>query len=274
MKLRNLLPYYIAHQFFEYNSKYIEWITKGYDEQIKISLLNKDYLMNELNLIYYMSINHKRTSIIDFFEENKIKINKTKKVFVYEAAKMNYEQIVNYYLLNKRPNKKSKFLFLLLQIATLHNSEQVVETLLKYGVDFKQDNYYCVREILTANNFELFKLYHKYGLDINKQQYLFKAILNDNYEWFMYITNNGFEINKDNKDVIYNLIAFNGSINIMNQEQSYFIKEKETMLKASRYNPLAKKWFENYYKKVDFYNKIEQKLPPKQNQVSKKVVKI
>lgn len=274
MKLKNFLPYYIAHQFFEYHSKYIEWITKGYDEQIKTSLLNKDYLMNELDIIYYMSINHKRTNIIKFFEDKKIPINHNKKVFVYESAKMNYPHIVSNYLHNKKPNKKNKFLFLLLKIATLHNSKDVVEVLLKYGIDFKQDNYYCVREILTANNFELFKIYHQYGLDIKKQHYLFKAILNDNHEWFQYILNNGFEINENNKNVIYNLMGFNGSVNIMNHEKSYFIKEKDIMLNASRYNPLAKQWLENYYKKVDFYNKIESKLPMKEKQASKKVIKI
>lgn len=274
MKLKNLLPYYIAHQFFEYNSKYMEWITKGYDEQIKKSLLEKDYLMNELEMIYYMSINHKRTNIINFFEEKQIPVNKTKKVFVYEAAKMNYPALVNNYLLTNKPKIKNKFLLLLLKIATLHNSKEVVEVLLKYKVDFTQDNYYCIRELLSANNFDLFKLFHEYGLDIKKQQYLFKAILNDNYEWFIYILNNGFEINEQNKEIIYNLIGFNASINILEQEKSLFIRQKELMLTSSRYNPLSKQWFENFYKKVDFYNKIENRLPAKENTSIKKVVKI
>lgn len=274
MNLKNLIPYYVAHQFFEYNSKYIEWIRKGYTKQIKKSLLEKDYYLSELDIIYYWSINHKQTEIINFFEEQKIKINKQKREFVFESAKMNYSAIVKEYLEKKTPSTKNKFLFLLLKIATTYNAQETVEELLQYGIDFKQDNYSAVRIVLNNSNFELFKLYHKYGLNINKNEYMYKAIIKDNKEWFEYLINNGFEINDNNKDIIYTLIAFNGSLNIIEEEKTNIINEKELMFTASRYNPLTKKWLEGFYKKIDFYKKLEEKMPPKNIKIQKKVNKI
>lgn len=274
MKLKNLIPYSIAHQIFEYESKYITSIMKGYNTEIKKNILNNDYYLGELDIIYYMAINHKRTEIIDFFEINKIKINKIKKVFVYESAKMNYHKIVEAYLVKKNPNNKSKFLFLLLEIATLHVSYETVELLLNYGVDFKQKHYACIRTILSSNNFELFKIFHKYGLDIKKNEYIFTAILKDNKEWFKYLLNNGFEINNTNKNIIYNFLGFNGSLNIINEEKYRFIDEKKIMLNASNYNPISKKWFETFYKKVDFYLKLDKKLLNKEIIVKSKINKI
>lgn len=274
MKLKKIIPYFIAHQFCQYESQYINLIIKGYSEEIKKNLLSNNYYFGELDILYYMAINYQRTDIINFFKESHIKINRIKKVFVYESAKMNYPEIIEEYLKNKKPNKKSKFLFLLLKIATLHSSYNAVTLLLKYGVDYTQDSYYCVRTILNASNFDLFKLFHEYGLDINKKEYLFTAILKDNKEWFNYLIQNGFIIDEINKDIIYNFLGFNGSINIIEMEKSNFINEKELMIKSSEYNPLAKKWFLLFYKKVDFYKKVENKLISKNLIESKKIIKI
>lgn len=274
MILKNIIPYYIAHQFFEYNSKYIDLIRKGYLEEVKKSIIENDFYLNELNIVYYWSINYKQTEILKFFDEKKIKINKQKKEFVYESAKMNNVEIVKEYLYKKKPSEKNKFLFLLLKIATLHNSKETVEILLKYGTDFKQENYTVIREVLFSNNFELFKLYHKYGLDINKDEYIYRAVLKDNKDWFYYLINHGFEINQKNKEKIYTLMGFNGSIQIIEEEKNNIIYDKELMLNSSRYNPLAKKWLESFYKKVDFYKKLEEKLPPKEKIENKKIKKL
>ena len=274
MKLKNIIPYWIAHQFWEYNSIYITSIIKGYNNDIKNNLLGKNYFLGELDIVYYMAINHRRTDIIDFFEHNKSTFNNIKKLFVYESAKMNYPLIVEKYLNIKKPNKNNRFLFLLLEIATLHASYEVVEILLKYGLDFKQKNYSCIRTVVSSGNFELFKLYHKYNLNIKKNEYIFTAILKDNQAWFNYILQNGFEINESNKEVIYNFLGFNGSINIIEQEKMNLMKEKDLMLKASYYNPISKKWCDKFYKKVDFYNKLDNKFENKENLKNKKVNKI
>lgn len=274
MKLKNIIPIFIAHQLFEYQSKYIPLLIKGFDNQIKEGIKNKDYYSNELNIIYYHAINHKRTDIIEYFEENKIHINFLKKEFIYEAAKMNYPHILKNYLSKKNPHKKSKFLSLLLEIATLHSSIETVELLLNYGVDFKADHYSCVRTVLSANNFELFKIFHKYGLEINKNEYMFSAITKDNKEWFLYLLQNGFIIDNNNKDLIYGFMSFSGSLKIIEEEKSNLINEKELLFKASHYIPLSKKWLDNFYKKVDFYKQLEIKLSPKDGEKSQKVKKI
>lgn len=274
MKFKNFIPYFIPHQFFQYNSHYIIPIIKGYNKDIEKKLLENDYYLGELDILYYMAINHKRITIIDFFENNNIKINKIKKLFVYESSKMNYPAILEEYLLKKKPNKKSKFLFLLLKTATIHDSFDTVELLLKYGVDFTQDHYYCVRTILNASNFDLFKLFHKYGLNIRKNEYLFTAIIKDNKDWFNYLIQNGFIIDETNKDIIYNFLGFSGSLNIIEEEKANLIHEKELMFKSSQYNPLAQKWFQSFYKKVDFYNMLENKLNNKLPLKNKKVGKI
>lgn len=187
---------------------------------------------------------------------------------------MNYSHIVKEYLHKKKPNKKNRFIFLLLKIATYYNSKETVEELLKYGVDFKRENYTVIRDLLLNSNFELFKLYHKYGLDIKKNEYMFKAILKDNVEWFQYLLDNGFEINETNKDTIYTLIGFNGSLNILDEERNNIINSSELMLTSSQYNPLAKRWLENFYKKVDFYKKLEENMPKKEVKKTSKVNKI
>lgn len=274
MKLKNLIPIFVAHQLFEYQSKYIVMLIKGYDNEVKKGILEKDYYLDELSIIYYRAINNKRTDIINFFSEKKINLNVNKKEFIYEAAKMNYYQLVDNYLKIKKPNKNSKFVSLLLEISTLHSSNETVEILLKYNIDFKKNNYSCIRTVLSNNNFELFKIYHKYGLNINKNEYLFSAISKDNRDWFLYLIQNGFEINQDNKDVIYSFISFSGSLKIIEEEKLNIINEKELMFKASNYIPLSKKWLENFYKKIDFYKELDEKFLPKEIKKSKKVKKI
>lgn len=267
MKFKNTIPYIFANQILGYNSIYIKMMNMSFNNEIKENLNNNNYYQGEVDLILYLAINHKNLDIIHFIYEKFPKINKYKKEFIYEASKMNINFIVEDYLKTNPKNKK--FLFKLLDIATLHSCKEVVLSLLKYGVDFHQEDNICLRTILKAGNFDLFKIYHQIGLDINKKEYLFASIQKDNVDWFQYIINNGFEINEENKNVILNFIGFCGSLNIIKNNQSLFIDEKELMLKSIIYNPLGKQFLDKFYEKVDFYKKIDTKLEKKENTKTK-----
>ena len=236
--------------------------------------MSKDYYYGELDIIYYMALNHKRAETLDFFDVQGIKINKLKKMFVYESAKTNNYKIVKNYLEKRKPNKKNKFLFLLLKIATIHSSFETVEALLEYGVSFKQGNYYCIRMVIKNGKFNLFKLFHKYGLDINKNEYLFAAILKDDKDWFNYMIAKGFEINDKNSEAIYNFLGFKAALSIINEQLPNLTDKEDLMRKSCNYNPLMKKWGREFYSKVAFYNKLNKSLESKTTNIEKKVKKI
>lgn len=267
MNTKNIIPLFLAHQLGEYESKYNLLFIRGFTIEIKNNLLKRDYYWGELEVIYYDAINKKNKEIIQFMDET-LSFNKMKKFIIYEAAKMNFPQIVQNYLNVTKPSKKSKFLFLLLEISTLHSSFEIVDLLLQYGVDFKKKDYSCIRTVLENGNFKMFKLFHKYKLDINKSEYLFLSIEKDNLEWFNYLLNNGFEISSKNEELIYNFMSFSGALNILESEKNNFIDKKELMLNACCYTPTSKQYLEKLYKKVDFYNTLKKKLILKEKEAA------
>jgi ankyrin repeat protein len=267
MKIKNIIPYIFANQILGYNSIYVKMINMSFNNEIKENLRNKNYYQGEVDLILYLAINHKNLDIVNFIYKEFPKINKNRKECIFEATKMNIGFIVENYLKTKPP--KNKFLFTLLDLATLHSSQDVVKLLLNYGIDYTQEDNICLRTILKSGNFELFKIYHQYGLKVNKEEYLFSAIQKDNADWFQYIINNGLDINNINKDVILNFIGFAGAINIMKANPMLLMEDKELMFKSIMYNPLGKEFLQKYYEKVDFYKKIENKLISTKNTKTK-----
>ena len=268
MKFKNVIPYFFASYF--YSSKYAHLIFKGYNTEIKTLLNNQDFFYGEISYIYYCAMEHKNKEIIDFLEKKFNKVKFHQKENLCKAIEINNTTLIKKYLLNEKPDKNIKFLFTLLELANLYGKLEIIELLLDYGVDFKKKDYTCIRKMLNSGNFELFKLYHKYGLDINKNEYIFYSILNDNTDWYHYLINNGFVINKSNEKIIKSFISFKPSLNILESVKEEFIDEKELLKKITLHNPLAIKWFKNYYKKIDFYNNLNEILLIK-NQKNKKI---
>ena len=101
MKLKNAIPYFFANQILGYNSIYINMVNMSFNNEIKENINKKNYHRGEIELLLYLAINHKNLDIIHFIYEKFPKINKNRKEFIYEAAKMNIDFIIENYLKTK-----------------------------------------------------------------------------------------------------------------------------------------------------------------------------